>query len=325
MTKKSSRKSVAKVPDSPPRTNMEKTMRGIQRMIEGKEFGSIEDMNDFLASHSSKGLIASLGRAGMTAKDKAQELAFDAMEAASAAKARKLAQRALALDPDCVDALVVLTEINAPLAREAIDGLQKAVAAGERSLGARFFRDNRGHFWGLLETRPFMRAMEQLGGLLRAEGRLPEAIRVYERMLELNPNDNQGVRDLLLGLYLAVDELAGAAKLLRKYKEDTLANFSWGRVLERLLAADEPGARAALVKARKQNRFVEQYLCGQRRIPKEMPASFSPGSDEEATLCVETLAPVLVRHREAALWLRDQCARGAAARISKAAPEERLQ
>jgi len=320
--KKPARKS-AKLPDLPSRTTMEKTMRGIQRMIEGKEFGSFEEVNAYLMAHSGKGFVDPVTGAKLTAKEKAQELAYDAMEAASVAKARKLAEKALALDANCVDALVVMTEIDARSPHEAIDGLQKAVAAGERSLGgARFFRENKGHFWGLLETRPFMRAIEQLAGVLRSEGQLPEAIRIYERMLELNPNDNQGVRDLLLGLYLAVDDLASAAKLLKKYKEDTLANFSWGRVLERFLAGDETGARAALTKARRQNRFVEQYLSAQRRLPKEMPDSFTVGSDEEAALCVETLAPVLVQHKEAALWLRDQCAAGEAV---KAAPGERLQ
>ena len=72
-----------------------------------------------------------------------------------------------------------------------------------------------------------------------------DAIHVYERMLQLNPNDNQGVRDPLLGLYLTAGDLKGAGALLNKYENDALANFAWGRVLERFLSDDHAGAKAA--------------------------------------------------------------------------------
>lgn len=40
-----------------------------------------------------------------------------------------------------------------------------------------------------------------------------EAIKHYEKMLALNPNDNQGVRDPLLGLHLATDNLEKTQEL----------------------------------------------------------------------------------------------------------------
>ena len=90
------------------------------------------------------------------------------MEATSEAEARKLAKRALKLDPNCVDALVVMTDLDARSTQAIIAGLQNAVAAGERALGARFIKENTGHFWGLLDTRPYMRAMERLAACCAA-------------------------------------------------------------------------------------------------------------------------------------------------------------
>jgi len=122
---------------SPTQLITESVMRSVQKAIEGKQFASLEEVNTFLASLAGPGLQQSLiDEAPLTPREQAQELAFDAMEAETAARARKLAKRALALDPDCVDALVLLTNLDATSPKAAIVGLQKAVAAGERALGA---------------------------------------------------------------------------------------------------------------------------------------------------------------------------------------------
>jgi len=233
-------------------------------------------------------------------------LAFEAMESETEAQARKLAKRALAKDPDCVDALVVLGGIESDSPRKMIEALQKAVAAGERSLGAAFIKKNKGHFWGLIETRPYMRALEQLASLLRAEGFNLYAIKHYEKMLALNPNDNQSVRDPLLGLYLALGSLEEAGKLLHTYKEDASANFAWGRALERFLSRDLAGAAAALKLARETNSFVELFLTGQKNLPKEMPEMYSPGSEDEAILCLDNMALAWGNFKPAIPWLMEQ-------------------
>lgn len=309
MTKKPAKKSAPKkqTPPAARSTTGEQMMRSIQKAIEGKDFASFDDLNAYLATLSGPLMRDKPEDGESSFKDEAQQLAFDAMEAGSEAGARRLAKRALKLDPDCVDALVLLTSLEARSAKEAIAGLQKAVAAGERSLGPQFIAENKGHFWLILETRPYMRALGELANLLRGEGLRLEALKIYEKMLELNPNDNQGVRDVLLGLYLAGGELAAAGKLLKKYELDSMANFAWGRALERYLAGDLKGAAAALKKARKANGFVELYLTGQKPIPKEMPGMYSPGSEEEAILCMDMLAAAWVEHKDALFWLLDNC------------------
>jgi len=288
------------------RTTTEQTLRDLQKAMEGKNFASLEEANAFLQTTLGSGLASLLDEVPLSPKDEAQELAFDAMEAESDAQAAKLAKRALRKDPDCVDALVVLAEIESTSTKQLIIRLQEAVAAGERSLGAEFIAENKGHFWDIIETRPYMRALEQLAGLLRSEGINLDAIRHYETLLSLNPNDNQGVRDPLLGLYLATDNLEGARRLLLEYKNDVMANFAWCRVLERFLARDLPGASAALVKARKANRFVELYLSGRKALPKRRPEMYGMGSEEEAVLCLDNISAAWVAHKEAAFWLLNQ-------------------
>ena len=76
------------------------------------------------------------------------------------------------------------------------------MAAGERALGAQAFEEDVGHFWGLLETRPYMRARAGLAASLWTAGDEVEAVEHYQDMLRLNPGDNQGHRYVLLGCLL---------------------------------------------------------------------------------------------------------------------------
>jgi tetratricopeptide (TPR) repeat protein len=294
-------------------------MRLVSQHLGPDELIMPEDVNALMASLTGPSVHEGLSDSEADAKDRAQQIAFDAMEAESEAQARKLAKRALRLDSDCVDALVVMNDLDARTTTELIAGLQKAVAAGERSLGAQFFRENTGHFWMLIETRPYMRAMEQLAAQLFAKGLNLDAIRIYEKMLELNPNDNQGVRDSLLSAYLCADDLKGAGRLLNKYPQDAGANFAWGRVLERFLAGDRTGARAALKVARYTNHFVELYMTAQKRIPDRLPEMYQLGSEEEAVLCMNAVGLAWGMHKDAVFWLLDlQAAKGRAI-VSKAA------
>jgi tetratricopeptide (TPR) repeat protein len=286
---------------------MEQALRDVARIIESNDFANAEATNAFLATLNGANLQQALAQTRpLAAKEEAQDLACEAMEAPTEARARTLVKRALAKDPDCVDALVLLAGLDSRTPKQAIEGLQKAVSAGERSLGTLFFKENKGDFWGLLETRPYMRARQQLAVMLNAAGLGQDAISHYEAMLELNPNDNQGIRESLLGLYLSTNDVDGAAKLLRRYKRDISATFAWGRVLERVLAGDLDGAAVSLKAARKGNRFIELYMSALRPLPKETPEYYELGSEEEAILSLECLAPAWTAHPEAMFWLFNQ-------------------
>jgi ST7 protein len=67
----------------------------------------------------------------------------------------KLAKKALKFDPDCADALVLLAN-NAHTLPEAAELYERGLRAAERSLGKDRFEEFAGHFWGFLETRPYM-------------------------------------------------------------------------------------------------------------------------------------------------------------------------
>ncbi|HWZ42254.1 MAG TPA: hypothetical protein VNW97_02200 [Candidatus Saccharimonadales bacterium] len=307
--KPSTNRSLGWLPEQPeaplnPRLMMEQVMRGIQKTLQTQDFKGIDEANAYLATLSGKGLKDALRNVRpLSPQEEAQDIADRATQARTAKQAIALARQALAKDPDCVAALIVLADAGSKSDKDYIARLEKAVAAGERSLGAGYFEENKGHFWGLLETRPYMRARETLAGFLLGIGRLPEAISHFEGILVLNPNDNQGVRDRLLNCYLATADLEKAQRLLRQYRDEYSAVFNWGRTMERFLAGDMKGAERALRLAQKQNRFVAFYFTGEKTIPRDSPPYYSPGSEEEAQLCLETLAETLIAHEHLVGWL----------------------
>jgi tetratricopeptide (TPR) repeat protein len=78
--------------------------------------------------------------------------------------------------------------------QDAIRHYEAGFRIGELSLGEAFD----GLLpWGLIDNRPFLRCMNGFGLCLWRLGRFEEAGIVFDRMLWLNPSDNQGVRFLI--------------------------------------------------------------------------------------------------------------------------------
>jgi len=282
-------------------------MSEFRQMLESQEFANEDEVDAFVDELNAwAGAPSPMVDEAQTASEKAQELAYDAMEADDINTAVELAMQAVELDRRCVDALVILAHASSDSPDELIENLEMAVWIGVQALGEDFFKENRGHFWGLIETRPYMRARQELAELLRDAGRIDEAIAHYEAMLDLNPDDNQGIRDLLLACYLMQGDLDGARWVFDENEDDSSATFQWSRVLERHLAGDEAKAATLLAEARKDNAFVEPYLTGQKQAPSTLPDYFSSGHESEAKYVAVNLRPAWKGHRKSVAWLKAQ-------------------
>ena len=110
-------------------------------------------------------------------------------------RARRLLEDLLAADVRCLDAHAHLGlfayDYSAAIA---LAHFEAGVAIGERGLPAGF---NGVLPWGWIDNRPFLRCLHGYGLCLWRLGRLPEATRVFDALLWLNPSDNQGARFLI--------------------------------------------------------------------------------------------------------------------------------
>ena len=119
---------------------------------------------------------------------RAQDVIYGAWEATTPRARIALARKALAISPLCADAFNLLAE-EAKSPTEARELYTKALEAAELALGPEAFEEYAGHFWGFLETRPYMRAKAGLALTLLTLGEMDAAINHYREMLTLNPND----------------------------------------------------------------------------------------------------------------------------------------
>jgi tetratricopeptide (TPR) repeat protein len=182
-----------------------------------------------------------------------------------------LARRALALDPQCADAYLILAEDvydeDLPAAR---DLYLQAVAAAERSLSPAYFTDPDyvGHFWDFIETRPYLRARHELAGVLWLLGERLAAVAHLRALLHLDTSDGQFMRYTLLSWLIATDQVSDAVQLYRHYSPtpDGFLAYLQAVLLYRQ-TGDSPATRTAFREALQANRYVPRYLLGVERMP----------------------------------------------------------
>jgi tetratricopeptide (TPR) repeat protein len=232
-------------------------------------------------------MLASIGRgaahyASDTGLLEAQDLMYEAFDARGPRRAA-LARQALAISPDCADAYLLLAEETASSAEEARELLEQGVAAGERALGPEPFEEDVGHFWGLLETRPYMRARAALAETLWALDRREEAVEQHRDMLRLNPNDNQGLRDRQAEWLLWLERYDELDALFAAYDEDAGAALAYSKALAAFRREGaSPAAGQLLDDAHDANPHVGAFLTGRKALPKRLPDYVGFGDETEA-------------------------------------------
>lgn len=150
------------------------------------------------------------------------QTADDYLELAENTSAKKKKQeylsKALELEPDNLDVSRMIAELNSKKPEDLLDALSTLLEKGN-SLMERdgYFQDCMGDFWGVLETRPYMRLRHSYLELLIQCGMMGKAVAEAEEMLRLCSNDNLGIRYELMHLYAYLENEEGALALHKRY------------------------------------------------------------------------------------------------------------
>lgn len=285
----------------PDRRGMEKTLRAFGQMLEDKDFDSVDKVNSLidreLADKPSPEFKI------RSPREKALDLFYQAIDAEGRLQI-KLARQALAIDPDCADAYVLLAE-RMPDPERRLALYRKGMEAGEHAIGKKAFEEDAGRFWGILETRPYMRARAGLAECLRSSGRTDEAIEDYRELLRLNPDDSQGIRFVLIPLLLEHELDAEAEWLLDAYTEDISASIAYARALLSFRKeGDSADARKHLDLAVKRNPHMVKLILGGREIPEVTSEHYTLGSKEEAIAYAPDALPAWRKTSGAVAWVK---------------------
>jgi hypothetical protein len=122
-------------------------------------------------------------------------LSNDLKEAGEHSNATKILMEICQADLRCLDAHSHLGNlVFEHFPQDAIRHYEIGLRIGELSLGEDF---NGVLPWAFVDNRPFLRCMHGYGSCLWRLERFDEAGRIFQKMLWLNPTDNQGVRFII--------------------------------------------------------------------------------------------------------------------------------
>lgn len=215
-----------------------------------------------------------------------------AQEAGSQRERLKWIRKARKLEPDHVDAaLAEILEISKnPCEQEVqiFELLQKA----EKQLRERgyFRKASIGDFWGLVETRPYMRVCHIYVETLLINRKMRLAARECESMLHLCKGDNLGIRYTLIHIYVYLEEEKAAQKLFDAYEGQEETRFPIAMALLSYKLGKEEAAQAYLQMLLNNNKDTKKFFSayGTKKLESYVsgmqPDAYRPNSIEELLL-----------------------------------------
>ncbi len=151
---------------------------------------------------------------------------------------------------------------------------EKAYQIGKDCFPKEFDKKKDRLIWSCLDNRPFLRSCQILGLELQLKGSHEKAITLYDEILRLNDNDNQGARFLKLECLFAIKNLKAVRSLLDKLSDDWSIETTYGRVALEVLSGNIEIADDYLEIALGANKFLPDEIIKDKHkapLPHRIP------------------------------------------------------
>lgn len=193
----------------------------LQEFLTNNEVENEEELNEKLQDFIEKYNAGEIDYEN-TILDDAYELLTKASSTKSKKQAIKYAKEAYDMCPDCFDAILFQVNLeDNPIKRMQLleEGLEYEK---DRLTDEEYFEKDKGHFYGIFETRPYIRGLYAKATYLIMDGKIKKARDVCREIIKLNEHDNTGARYLLMAIYAILEEEKDMLKLYKKYPEEDL-------------------------------------------------------------------------------------------------------
>jgi len=223
-------------------------------------------------------------------------------------EAARVFRAVLAQMPDHLNALhqlaLVLSDQN--LLNEARDFWSQAARIGHKAFPQDFQLGRDRLEWGWLENRPFLRCLRGLALARYNDGEVEGALRLFQELLSLNPNDNQGVRAMAEEALFKLGRFEDALKITEHYPDDMMSETLYGRALALFKLGQRQEATVALQEAIKYLPLVaRELLKTKHRLPETArPDMVTVGGADEAYYYWEDWGQFWKEDPKALEWLR---------------------
>lgn len=256
-----------------------KILTDLHRILETQDFKNEEEMNTFLQKFEGQ-VIPSFPEETLSNEEKAEDLVYQAYNL-STAKGKKLVKQSLELDPNCIMAYQYLGQQENNI-KNAIKYFTKGQEIGAKVFGGPFEKEHKGHFWLIHETRPYMSCILGLADCYFYLDDTHKAIELAEYLLDLNPNDNQGIRYNLTTYLMAAAEYTKLNKHFKAHDNDGGIVILYNKALSAYTQKkSELLARSLLIEAIDHNPKVVQLLSLKKSLTTSA-STYASGSEEEA-------------------------------------------
>ena len=221
-----------------------------------------------------------------TPLDEAYELLEEAENAKTIKDAKRLAKKAFETSNACFDAKLFLADIeeNSLKSNKIInEGLEFEKKRLEQE--GYFDKENIGSFYGIFETRPYIRGLYTKACNLSNEGKYKKAIEVCKEILRLNENDNTGARYLLMALYAVIEDEKAMLDLYKKYNEEINLEMLFPLFVLYYKKEDDGNAKKYLDMINKNNKHFIKFFKETIKLEEDsMPGYYSRGNASEVLM-----------------------------------------
>lgn len=188
--------------------------------------------------------------------------------------------------PNHIDAITHLAVVMRHTGREieALALAEFAVNTGNRYIQGDFVLGTDRLPWHILYNRPYLRACFELGREYMGRKMYVDALSLFNEMLALNPEDNQGARELAVNCLFQLNMPSEVLAVCGDYPNDILPGITWGRVLALFQTENLDAARLALAQARETTpKVAVELLRKQHRKPEGFNSHHvEQGGDDQA-------------------------------------------
>ena len=215
----------------------EKAMTELQNYLaeKGKDFddNDIDSViQEFIQEYNHKQDLKNKGLLPLTDEEKAYDLFNEARNCEDPAKAKRLLRKALKLKPDFLEAKIGLATYIEDTMKYIKELYRLEKEEKKRLEQAGYFNDdNISHFYGITETRPYIRLLDTIGSNYYNMGCLKKAVEIFEHIIELNKNDNLGCRYNLMAIYTLLEDQDKMEQILCRYPEKTVPVYLFQTIL----------------------------------------------------------------------------------------------
>lgn len=228
-------------------------------------------------------------------KFRSDDLLEEAYNTSSKTKAIKLAKQALELNPENIDAECFIADFEENKIKK-LNKMETIIEKATQILEKdnMFDKENIGIFWGILETRPYMRARNRKLAILMDLGRYTDAIKECEELLNLCESDNLGIRYILIGLYCILEKFEECEKLYKKFNEYS-AFMLFPMAIMYFKKGDYKKSKKFLKDVQESNPYIIKMLKNDIAMTEnsEDIEYYAHGSKEEAIIIIDDLLYLL--------------------------------